>query len=313
MNRAELIGEVANLLRTSAFGAEMLIKTAPNKYRHYTIDKRSGGTRDIYHPAPALKSVQRWLVSQVLQNIPVHDSVYSYVKGRSIREHAAQHVRSNFFLRLDFVDFFPSIDDQWVSEFLLRRAREGFVELSPNAIPTVARLVCRKGVTPRPPALSIGAPSSPAISNAILFDLDSAMHQMCANLDVKYTRYADDIYCSTRTPNVLRDVEQYLRRACGDICPKLRINEQKTQRLSRRRRVLVTGLVVTSNRRISLGRDVKRKIRTQIYLWNENQLRGEQLAHLRGLVSYAQDVERSFVESLKAKFGVEVIDRLIHG
>jgi hypothetical protein len=313
MNRAELISEVAKLLRTSAFGAEMLIKTAPNKYRHYTIDKRSGGTRDIYHPAPALKSVQRWLVSQVFQNIPVHDSVYSYVKGRNIREHASQHVRGNFFLRLDFVDFFPSIDDQWVSEFLLRRAGEGYVDLSPNAIPAVARLVCRKGVAPRPPSLSIGAPSSPAISNAILFDLDSILHQMCVNVNVKYTRYADDIYCSTRMPNVLRDVELNLRRVCADICPKLRINEQKTQRLSRKRRVLVTGLVVTSSRGISLGRRTKRRIRTQIYLWSENQLHGEQLAHLRGLLCYAQDVERSFVENLQAKFGVEVIDRLIHG
>ena len=37
-------------------------------YRHFTILKKNGKTRDIYEPLPDLKYVQTWILENILEN-----------------------------------------------------------------------------------------------------------------------------------------------------------------------------------------------------------------------------------------------------
>jgi RNA-directed DNA polymerase len=40
-------------------------------YRHYTINKRSGGLREISEPLPSLKEIQRWILDNILYRCQV--------------------------------------------------------------------------------------------------------------------------------------------------------------------------------------------------------------------------------------------------
>jgi hypothetical protein len=312
VNRSELILALGKLLRASDEDIIKLILTAPYQYKQYKIKKRTGGTRDIYHPTAALKAVQRWLISNCFSHLMIHPSVFSYREGVGIRQHATQHLNSNFLLRIDFKDFFPSIDQSWVLSFLYQEVNAGRIPIVADTVPTIARLVCRFAKAEKTMALSIGAPSSPVLSNAILYNLDQTMHDYCLANDCVYTRYADDIYISTKTPNVLFRVQKELDIKIKELMPKLSINDKKTINVSKKTKRVVTGLTITPDRHVSLGRELKRSIKTKTYLYSSTQLPVEEIEHLRGLIAYASDAEPVFYNALNHKFGKNLIDNLLN-
>ena len=82
-------------------------------YYEFHIPKRSGGLRTITAPNPELKQLQSDYVKMLEDNNSTryHNSCYSYTKGRSaadaVRVHQAN--KSNWFIKLDIKNFFPSI------------------------------------------------------------------------------------------------------------------------------------------------------------------------------------------------------------
>jgi len=68
-----------------------------------------------------------------------------------------------------------------------------------------------------------------------------------------FTRYADDLYLSTRTPDVLRVVREKVVELLNSIdYPRLRLNDGKTVHTSRKKKRLVTGLSLASDGKVSL-------------------------------------------------------------
>ena len=169
----------------------------------------------------------------------------------------------------------------------------------------ICRIVCRNG------RLTIGAPSSPAISNAVLFDIDKYWFENCVQRGIDYSRYADDIYLSTNEPNVLATVYKEI---CVDLekreWPQLQINRRKIVFTSRKHNRNVTGLILTSDRRISIGHGKKRWLRTQVFKFSQNKLPADQVSYLRGYLSYARSVEPSFLTRLRKKYGANVIQKI---
>ena len=211
---------------------------------------------------------------------------------------------------MDMADFFPSISEALVIRLLTRGAELGYWAGDPECARVVARLACcaRKGVGEL--SLSIGAPSSPAVSNALFFDSDNAIQQICQSMGVIYSRYADDMYFSTRAVNVLSSVEQRVRETLR-FTPNFRVNDEKTIRTSSKHRVSVTGLVVTPEHKVSVGRALKRGVRTRLFLALAGRLEASEFASLRGTIAYIHGVEPSFVESLVEKFGRAEFDRFM--
>lgn len=302
MDKIELVARLAMHLDVSSGDIEKILKSAPYRYRHYQIKKRNGDARDIYHPTPEMKAIQTWLVTNVFANLPVHDSVFSYREGVSIADHARVHAKAKFLTKLDFESFFPSITEVHIRAMLRAANAAGRIALTNEAIVAVSRFCCRGGEKGGDFKLSIGAPSSPSISNALLYNLDDELALIGRSLGVRYSRYADDLYFSTDRRDVLVEVE---RQARVKIARSgfLRVNEDKTQRTSKKRRVVVTGLVVTSEEKVSIGRERKRQIKTELYLHFKSDLPPERVGKLRGLVSFSMGVEPSFYHSLCLKFG----------
>jgi RNA-directed DNA polymerase len=275
--------------------------TASHRYKRYELDKRTGGKREIYHPARELKLIQRWLLRNVLAQLPVHPVATAYQQGCSIRRNAEMHVANNYILRVDFQNFFPSLVGSDVARVLrVNRKALADVELTDWDIDFIRRIVCRFD------ALTIGAPTSPKLSNAIMYDFDVTWLETAEMMGVSYTRYADDLYFSTNHTNRLRGIldglENYLK---AHPAPALKINKRKTAFSSRKYRRLAAGLVLTSDRKISLGRTKKRMIRSLVEKLKHNKLEAEKVAHLRGWIAYMRSVEPSFVLSLQEKYGLD--------
>ena len=93
--------------------------------------------------------------------------------------------------------------------------------------------------------------------------------------------------------------------------PKLIINEKKTVFTSRKRRRVATGIVLTSDGHLSIGRDKKREIRTLIYLYSTNKLSPDKVSYLRGYLAFASSVEPEFIARVRQKFGENTIRQVM--
>jgi RNA-directed DNA polymerase len=283
-----------------------LARSASYRYKDYTIPKRSGGQRLISQPTPQLKVLQVWLVRRIFRLLPIHAAATAYMKRCSIGRHAVLHSRNNFLLKADFQNFFPSIKGEDVVRLLELNSNRvnAFVE-EHDDLAFIRAVVCRRNELP------IGAPSSPILSNAVMYDFDLKWANWCQENDVTYSRYADDLCFSTKRAKILDKVLDLLHRDLEErVSPKLRINEKKTVLTSRKRKRLVTGLVLTPDSRLSLGRQNKRKIRAMVHQFMNKTLDPQTTSYLTGYLSFARSVESSFVDSLKRKYGPEAIEKL---
>ena len=267
-----------------------IIRTSSHLYRTHQIKKRTGGWRRIDHPAPRLKVIQRWMARNVFTRLPASDRVYSYRKGLSVRDLADFHKDSKYFLRLDFKDFFPSITKRDIVDLL-----EKHVDVlknvigGPEDIELVAHAVTRGG------SLTIVAPSSPAISNSILYGFDLAASKLCSNLKARYSRYADDIVISCTEAGQLHTLESAIKTLVAEtLSPSLRVNETKTHHTSKKHLVRVTGLVLTSQNQVSVGRAKKREIKALVHRYLREEIGAEKNAYLVGYLAFINSIEPSF-------------------
>jgi RNA-directed DNA polymerase len=283
----------------------LVARTTDHRYKLYTLPKVSGGHRLIQHPAREMKFLQRWVISQIFGHAPVHPAATAYRQGTSVRNNAALHAHGRFFLKLDFEDFFPSIRVTDVKSLLTKVSSILPVSLTEEDIDVVAKIVTRHGQLP------IGAPSSPVISNAVMYRFDDAMSRLAEQFTCVYSRYADDIVFSTNLPYVLESVLKEVREYVSvQLSPALRVNEAKVVFNSKKRRVRITGLVIDCSNNISVGRDDKRKIKALIHQFKTENLDVQNTSYLKGYLGYLNSVEPKFVDTLVNKYGKEVLDAI---
>jgi retron-type reverse transcriptase len=209
---------------------------------------------------------------------------------------------------MDFEDFFNSICP---SDLLahLERERHG---VSDNDKFAVRQLFFYQPTQHGPYLLSVGAPSSPFISNTILFEFDSQLSEYCKNEGIVYTRYADDLTFSTNEKGALFAIPNIVTKILAELpFPKIGINAEKTIFSSKRHNRHVTGLVITNDGRLSIGRSKKREIRSLIYQYLEDKLEVDRIGYLRGMLSYIADVEPNFLVSLERKYGKDKMVGLV--
>lgn len=281
-------------------------ESASKRYKVYQIPKKTGGLRTIEHPSRPLKAIQRWLNIVLINHFPVHSCATAYAKKSNIRTNALRHVNTCFTVRLDFSSFFPSFKLAGIRAFLESSSERCGIELSVEDIQFVSGIVCRNG------ALTIGAPTSPMLTNAMMFDFDSQLFAWANNKSLIYTRYADDMFISSTIPNSLGTVESVVKELAGAVpFATLSLNEDKTVFLSRKYRRTITGLTITPDQKVSIGRARKREMKSCIYKSTLGKLDEEQTAKTAGMLAFAKDVEPAYFDSLARKFGHQVLNGLL--
>lgn len=296
-----IIAQLSKAFDLTHSEARLLIITAPERYKTHLIQKRHGrGVREIAQPTAAIKALQRWTIETYLDELPIHKAAQAYRKGKSINDHASNHAKHSYLLKLDFEDFFHSIKENDFRKHLLIYKPELADELEE----IVRILFWKKPKSKGMLRLSIGAPSSPFISNTIMYLFDSYLQQYCDEHSISYTRYADDLALSTNDPKALDMAFEFVINLCKKLdYPKLKLNNKKTVFTSKKFSRKLTGLVLTNEGKTSLGRERKRMIRAMAHHYKFDKLDETETKKLKGLLAFAQSIEPSYVASISKLLG----------
>ena len=304
-----IIGEIAGSFMISESELRAYLNTAPHRYKVYRIMKRNEkGLRVIAQPARALKRLQKHVIKNYLiDQLPLHTNATAYREGASIRNNAQLHVENEYLLKMDFSNFFPSI----VSDDLLDHSKKYLESYTEEHIFLLEKLFFMKGRGSSRYSMSIGAPSSPFLSNSIMYDFDVAVSDICNHHKVVYSRYADDMTFSCSTKGLLFEFPDIVESCLNGVgYPSLKINDEKTVFSSKKHNRHVTGLVLSNEGKVSLGRNRKRYIRSLVFKYMSNELDEEQIHMLEGLLAFSMDVEPEFIGSMVKKYGSDVFSKL---
>ena len=263
------IAELAQLLGYKTSSLSYLLFKIPDsqKYRHFEIPKRSGGTRLISAPHPRLKKLQKKvsnLLNDCLKEIEADHSspAHGFKPERSIFTNGASHIGRRHVFNLDIEKFFPSIHYGRISGYF---EKSEHFKLNPNIARALANIVCYQSSLPQ------GAPSSPVMSNLISRMMDIQLARLAKINRLSYTRYADDITFSTNLKKFPSNVAESNGTHDWRVGEKLNsiikangfsVNPKKTRMLYKSSRQEVTGLVV--NDRVTIPVNYRRWARAAV-------------------------------------------------
>ncbi|MBN6075398.1 RNA-directed DNA polymerase [Aggregatibacter actinomycetemcomitans] len=289
------------------------ISNAPISYKVYSIPKKNGGRRTIAHPSKKLKKIQRELLVLLEKTLQIHQSAFAYIKGKNIINNAELHKNNKYLLKLDFYDFFNSISDVIFINYLDKIG----LSLSELDSKLVSHIFFwnpnNKDKTHKKLILSVGSPSSPMISNAIMYFFDSEIKIHCDSMSIVYTRYADDLSISGNDKDKLKEITQFIRSRLYDLFNgKIILNDLKTILVSPGYNKFITGITLTPQGGLSIGRKRKKYIFGLIYKYIKNELKDDSISHIKGMLSFSYSIEPSFIRRLELKYGKDTIRRIIN-
>ena len=298
--------ELSSLCADLKLSPRTLYAVSNSMEKHYhtvKIPKKSGGFRKLTVPDELLKMIQRRIADVLLLPLPVSHAASAYLPGRGIKRNAAPHAGKPVLLKMDIYHFFDSVLFRDVKD------RAFPAEIYSEPLRVLLATLCY-GMNELPQ----GAPSSPAISNLILYRFDEKLIKICRERGIYYTRYCDDLCFSGDF-----DAEEMKREVTALLIEEgFFPNRRKTAVLKKGMRQRVTGLVV--NERVAVPSDYRRKIRQELYYIRKYGLashmertnaEGTELAYLRrllGRICYCLQINP---EDREMQGGKETVGRLI--
>ena len=285
-------------------------ETSVNHYHYVLKPKKSGGLRVIEAPKQQLKAVQRQILTGILDNIPVYDDAFGFIKGRSCLDGANRHAGEEVVVRFDLRDFFPSISQARILGvfrclgYPLGSAKY-LAALCTSVTPSrvVDRLAVQDRAYYKRPHLPQGSPASPALANHAAFAMDRRLAALARRLDANFSRYADDLSFSGD-----RRIAAVLLRAVPEIVRDagFQLNLAKTCVNPRTQRQLVTGIVV--NAHLNVGRDTFDQLKAIIHACGKaDDLRLNDpgfCASLAGRIDWVERVNPNRGQKLRGLFAV---------
>ncbi|HEX4009829.1 MAG TPA: reverse transcriptase family protein [Solirubrobacteraceae bacterium] len=294
-------------------------------YRYAAVPRRSGLPRVIEAPKARLKEIQRWLLHEILDHVATHAAAHGFTRGRSVLTHARAHTGQAAVLRLDLADFFASIEARRVFGIFrtlgyAEAVAHALTGLTTNTIPETAwdhvstrtdpRLVgprFRLGRQLATPHLPQGAPTSPALANLAAFRLDRRLAGLAAAMDLRYSRYADDLTFSGT--GRLRRQRIGLENLVAEIAREegFRVNAGKSTLRTAASRQRVCGIVV--NAHPNVARDEYDRLKAILHNARHHGLPSQNrealddfAAHLHGRVAWVAQVNPARGEQLRRRF-----------
>lgn len=217
-------------------------------YRYFKIKKKGGGQREISTPRVFLKTVQRWILMNILEKEDIPPYVTGFVRNGGIVRNGRMHGGKQYLLRLDLANFFPSIGFKQVKNVF---QSFGF---SSDVSSFLSDLCLLAGVLPQ------GAPTSPMLANLVFRQADVQISLACENFGIAYSRYADDLTFSSDSPIPRGFVSRIRRiiRKSGFL-----VNEKKFSSKGPGQRLITTGMVV--NVSVHPPRPLRRRLRAKFH------------------------------------------------
>lgn len=276
-----------------------LIDDNVSSYHRFFITKKDKvSKREILSPCKELSYIQKFIKETILDKVNINNCSYGFVKGKNIKMNAESHLNSDVVLNIDLKDFFPTIDSRRIY-YIFNKICKYDKTLSY----CLTRLVTYRNMLPQ------GACTSPVISNIVSYKMDYRLLNLAKNLNINYTRYADDITFSG--PSDIINNKLYFCVKKIIIEEGFKINEKKVHFSSKSFRQEVTGLIV-NNKNVSVSSKYIKKIEQELYyikrygLQNHieyaNIQNGFYVEHLKGKIMFVWSIDREKGEKLLLQF-----------
>lgn len=269
-----------------------LVNFSDNYYKSFYLYRRKK-KRIIDSPNKEMKAIQKWILRNILDHIQVHTKATGFVKGKGIKRNAAFHLNKQFIMCLDIKDFFPSITLDAIYKSLLLEINDSELAYKISKICTFKKY------------LPQGAPTSPAISNIVFRPIDEKITHLCNKRMVSYSRYADDLTFSCNNKQVLIDLKNDISSILYDN--KFLLNNKKFRIMSGKNCVKVTGLIINSGKP-TVGRELKRDIRSDIYRFIVKKDRNVDTNKLIGNIAWVRDIEPDYFQKI-VKYKNELLEK----
>lgn len=246
------------------------------RYKTFSIPKKSGKPRIISAPASGLKMIQECLNIIFQAFYTPNEYACGFVPNRNVSDGAKKHTNQPYVYNIDLKDFFDTITFPRVKAILalppfdLKDARE------PIAY-TIACLCCNpKEVTVIDAngqetkevrnCLPQGASTSPILTNMVCRTLDRRLAGLAKRYNARYSRYADDITFSC-IYNIFKKDSDFIKELYRIVeeDQKLHINAAKTRLQTAGQRQEVTGLIV--NQKVNVTKEYVKQVRQWLYYW----------------------------------------------
>lgn len=251
---------------------------AENNYKVYKIKKHNGKYRTIYSPNILLKSIQRKILNNILNNKEISKYAKAYHKNISLKDNAIPHLNKKLVLKLDIIDFFENIEYPTIYNYCFNEI------YFPKSVGHLLTTLCTYESR-----LPQGAPTSSYISNLIMKDFDNEMGLYCEQKNISYTRYSDDMtFSGDFNPRELISIVRKKLYKLG-----LKINNKKIHVINNSQQQNVTGIVV--NKKIQVSSKYRNRIRQSIYYIKKYGLED----HLNR-INY-KDKQKNYLNSLYGK------------
>ncbi len=241
----------ANLLGVETARLKEILRDVSEHYREFWMRKRKGGYRMISAPDKELQSIQTTINSRILSSVTmIHPAAVGFRSGHSVVDNASPHLGKRYILKMDIHDFFFSIRS--------RRVKKTFEKIGypENVSKVLGVLCCLYRHLPQ------GAPTSPALSNIVGYEMDKKLAALAAEYGLTYTRYADDLTFSGDVfpkEQIIPQVKRIIRDE------KFEPNHKKTHFMNQSSRKIITGVSVASGVKLTIPKSKKREIRKNVY------------------------------------------------
>ena len=243
--------ELSSIEKDLGFSAKTLYGLSNSLEKHYHtvyLPKSDGSKRKLSVPDLILKLVQKSIADNILIQYPISKYAKAYKPGSSIQKNARPHVGKKKILKLDIEGFFDHILYSRVKGTVF------YEEKYSESIRILLTMLCYYN-----DSLPQGAPTSPAITNIIMYDFDETVGAFCNEKNISYTRYCDDMTFSGCFDE--REIISFVKGELRKL--GLFLKNRKTAVISASKRQVVTGIVV--NEKMNVTKDYKKTIRQEIY------------------------------------------------
>ncbi|PAA21792.1 reverse transcriptase family protein [Pseudomonas fragi] len=292
------LGELSSAVGVKAELIDAYLNATRQKdyYQIIKIAKRGRNRRGEYRQV--YKAKNKWIaqlhrsIAMIISNsVEFGEHVQGFLSGRSTVSNAKLHIQKDVILHADIKDFFNAITETQVEQSILA--------LGGN--PLVSKILAR--VCTIDGYLLQGTRCSPVISNIVCRRLDLDMLELARATKSTYSRYADNITFSGKTPPVAENVKAVIKGNGFELQAKGCYVQYRGARQ------FVTGLSVVDHERPRLPKQMKKKLRLIAYyikkygdghfdFSSENHSIAPTRAQYEGFIAYAHSVEPQFAKKL---------------